>query len=232
MRRHLGLLVLAAVHGMLWASPGRAQRNRSVGGPGPTGAGFFVQELPAGFRIQGINPPAWRVPGNSGSGPLPEGKIFRTPQSQRLVDRLQARKQAQISRSVSRRSKLLSNHPDPQTGASWDYLRKRRSRLEGAKYTPEGRIEPDPTLQPRSSSPGLRSARPAPEAEPVVPAALQERIDTVAQWHADRAERRKLQQEVMERIHARAKTRERERADRERHASRRYGLSGGMAPAP
>jgi hypothetical protein len=206
-----------------------------IGGAGPTGAGFFTQELPAGFRIQGINPPAWRVPGGTGpGGPLPKGRILRTPSSQKLMDQIEKRKKASLSRSARNRAAIRSRRPDTRSGASWDHLRERRSRQEGAKYTPQGRIAPDPTLRPREKTQGIRSARPA---EPAVSGELeavtrarQKQADRLAQWNAERAERRKLQEEALARVLAHRSQRAEAKATSERNASRRFGMSGGVAP--
>lgn len=228
MRRSLRIasLLLGALASSLVAQDGPA-----IGGIGPSGTGFFTQELPAGFRIQGVNPPAWRVPGGAGQGPLPKATIFRTPQSKRLADRLQANKQARLSRSAQHRASLTTRR-NTRTGASWDLLRKRRSRQEGAKYTPEGRIAPDPTLPARKSRPGLRSAKPAETVPDETPDVLKEKNAYIANWHAERAERRKLQEQAL----ARVLNRQRERVDRtakaERQATRRYGLSGGTLRTP
>jgi hypothetical protein len=205
-----------------------------IGGAGPSGAGFFTQELPAGFRIQGINPPAWRVPGGTGAGPLPEGRIIRTPSSQKLMDQINKRKTASLSRSARNRAAIRSRRPDTRSGASWDRLRERRSRLEGAKYTPQGRIAPDPTLRPREKTQGIRSAR---KAEPAVSSELeavsrarQQQTDRVTQWQAERAERRKLQEAALARVLAHRSRTAEAKATTERNATRRFGMSGGVAP--
>ena len=224
-------LVIPGLLALVLVAPSAAQSSRAVGGPGPTGSGFFTQDLPSGFRIQGINPPSWRVPGNSGMGPLPKGQILRTPQSQRLADRLAARKQAQISRSQLRRSDLINARPSTRSGASWDYLRSRRSRLERAKLTQGGRVEPDPVQGRRPPSPGMRSARPAEESGLPPTESETTRADHLSNWKAEREERRKLQEAALRRVMSRKRDRENQRAAAERHASRRYGLSGGTRPS-
>lgn len=226
-----GLMGLALASGLL-AQGQNVVRDQN--GPGPNGTGFFTQELPAGFRIQGINPPSWRVPGTSNSGALPKGQIFRTPLSAKLAARLEAQKQARISRNDEHRARLLSRNNDTHQGAGWKYLQERRSRQEGARITPQGVIPGEMAVRPRQATPGLHIP-PHEEAAPQLPAtvseAAQDRQQYLAQWQQERAERQRLQQEVLSRVIANQSRKASQQATAERQANRRYGLSGGTVTA-
>ncbi len=190
---------------------------------GPHGTGYTFSDLGGGVIIQTPNTSPVLSGGFNGSLPKSEGKIFRTPSSEKFMKRYEAKRAKQEAARQERLNRLKSQ---PQQalksvyqGASYKELERRRAQRNGDIITPDGIVSAEqPNLKPPPA--GLQTVRRSKDSEEA-PLTAREQIIANRDIRDAEAEARRI---LMQRAIDNRRGARRATAQSGAPANRRYGL--------